>query len=93
MADFSATHAEALGAESAYPPGKAATRQRGKSCCGWWSITHDRRALDMWSREVGSVGISFAPGTTGIMGGRPRAVPVIRLLTAFVDKASLPSPV
>jgi hypothetical protein len=47
----------------------------------------------MWAKEIGSVGTSFAPGTTGIMGGRPRPVPVVRLLTAFVEKARLPAPV
>lgn len=90
--DFSFTHAEALGAESAYPPGQRneATREAVLRLV----VAHkDRRALDLFSKEIGSIGISFAPGTTGIMGGRPRATPLIRLLTAFVDKAKLPAPV
>ena len=85
-------HAEALGAESAYPPQhrNEATREAVLRLV----LAHkDRRALDIVSKEVGSIGISFAPGTTGIMGGRPRATPLIRLLTAFVDKAKLPAPV
>ena len=92
LGDFSFTHAEALGAESAYPPEhrNGATREAVLRLV----LAHkDRRALDLISKEVGSIGISFAPGTTGIMGGRPRATPLIRLLTAFVDKAKLPAPV
>jgi len=92
LGDFSFTHAEALGAESAYPPEQRneATREAVLRLV----LAHkDRRALDLVSKEVGSIGISFAPGTTGIMGGRPRATPLIRLLTAFVDKAKLPAPI
>lgn len=92
LADFFSTHAEALGAESAYPARlrNEATREVVLRLV----VAHpDRRALDLFSKEVGSIGISFSPGTTGIMGGRPRATPLIRLLTAFVEKSKLPAPV
>jgi hypothetical protein len=52
----------------------------------------DRKALDIFARELGSVGIGFAPGTTGIYGGRPKPTPHIRLFTLFVDKARLTPP-
>ena len=89
--DFRASHAEALGAEASYPPGQ---RNRDtREVVLRLVVEHpDRRAIERFAREVGSVGISFAPGTTGIMGGRPRAVPLIRLLTAFVAKAEVPAP-
>lgn len=92
LGDFSFTHAEALGAESAYPPERR--NETTREAVLRLVVAHkDRRALDLFSKEIGSIGISFAPGTTGIMGGRPRATPLIRLLTAFVDKARLPAPV
>ncbi|GGA76848.1 hypothetical protein GCM10011385_33660 [Nitratireductor aestuarii] len=91
FAGFSSTHAEALGAEAAYPP--AQQRRGTREVVLRLVVAHpDRRALELWSKEIGSVGISFAPGTTGIMGGRPRPTPVIRLLTCYVAKASLPAP-
>jgi hypothetical protein len=37
--------------------------------------------------------ISSAPGTTGIYGGRPKPVPLIRLFTFFIDKKLLAPPV
>jgi hypothetical protein len=38
------------------------------------------------------VGISFAQGTTGILSGRPKPTPVVRLFTFFIDKAVLGLP-
>jgi hypothetical protein len=56
-------------------------------------VTHaDPKCIDIFARELGSVGISFAPGTTGIYDGRPKATPLIRLFTLFVDKTLLGRP-
>jgi hypothetical protein len=52
----------------------------------------DRQALDIFARELGSVGLSFAPGTTGLLGGRPKPAPQIRLFTFFVEKSTLKAP-
>jgi hypothetical protein len=41
---------------------------------------------------VGSSGLSFAPGTAALIGGRPKASPVVRLYTFLMDKARLPAP-
>ena len=85
LPDFTATHIEALGAEASYgarstrprvPGGAAAARRR----------TRRPRALEIFAREIGSIGLSFAPGTTGIYSGRPKPTPVVRLFTFFLDK-------
>lgn len=90
--DFTSSHAEALGAEASYPPD--ARNEASREVVMRLVVAHrDRRALERFSKEIGSIGISFSPGTTGIMGGRPRPVPLIRLLTAYVDKAELRAPV
>lgn len=52
----------------------------------------DPKALDTFARELGSVGLSFAQGTAGLIGGRPKATPVVRLFTFLIDKAQLPAP-
>jgi hypothetical protein len=52
----------------------------------------DREGIDIFARELGSVGISFAQGTTGIFSGRPKPTPVVRLFTFFIDKAVLGAP-
>ena len=89
--DFSATHIEALGAEASYGAG-ARSRDTREVLMRLVVEHQDREAIDIFARELGSVGLSFAPGTTGIYSGRPKPTPVVRLFTFFVDKTSLPSP-
>jgi hypothetical protein len=91
MADFTATHVEALGAEAAYGPGSRGRANR-EVLLRLVVVHQDRKALDLFARELGSVGIGFAPGTTGIYGGRPKPTPQISLFTMFVEKASLAPP-
>jgi hypothetical protein len=90
-ADFSATHVEALGAEASY--GTESRARAAREVLLRLVVEHqDREALEIFARELGSVGISFAPGTTGIYSGRPKPTPVVRLFTFLVDKSSLPPP-
>jgi hypothetical protein len=91
MADFAATHIEPLGAEASYGPGSRMTASR-EVLLRLVVQHHDRKAIELFARELGSVGIGFAPGTTGIYGGRPKATPHIRLFTLFVPKARLSPP-
>jgi hypothetical protein len=91
LADFTATRTEVLGAEANYGPLSQARDSR--EVILRLVVDHaDFKALDVFARELGSVGISFAQGTTGLIGGRPKPAPVVRLFTFFVDKASLPPP-
>jgi hypothetical protein len=91
LPDFTATHIEALGAEASYGSGSRARASR-EVLLRLVVVHADRRALDIFARELGSVGISFAPGTTGIYGGRPQPTPQIRLFTLFIDKTELAAP-
>lgn len=86
--DFSATHVEVLGAEASY--GIQSRARDAREVILRLVVDHaDPKALDLFARELGSVGISFAQGTTGLIGGRPKPTPVVRLFTFFIDKASL----
>jgi hypothetical protein len=91
LPDFTATHTEVLGSESAYGP-KANARGVREVLLRLVVDHADREAIDIFARELGSVGISFAQGTTGILSGRPKPTPVVRLFTFFVDKAVLGAP-
>lgn len=92
LPDFTATHIEALGAEASYGPDSRARASR-EVLLRLVVVHADRQALDLFARELGSVGISFAPGTTGIYSGRPKPTPQIRLYTLFIDKTRLADPV
>jgi hypothetical protein len=92
LPDFTATHIEALGAEASY--GQESRARASREVLLRLVVVHgDAKCLDLFARELGSVGISFAPGTTGIYTGRPKPAPQIRLFTLFIDKARLGPPV
>jgi hypothetical protein len=89
--DFTATHIEALGAEASYGAHSAARASR-EVLLRLVVVHPSREALEIFARELGSIGLSFAPGTTGIYTGRPKPTPVVRLFTFFLDKSALGRP-
>jgi hypothetical protein len=91
LPDFTATHVEALGAEASY--GARSTARESREVLLRLVVEHaDPEALELFAREIGSIGLSFAPGTTGIYSGRPKPTPVVRLFTFFLDKAIVGRP-
>jgi hypothetical protein len=91
LPDFSATHVEVLGAEASY--GAESRARAAREVLLRLVVVHaESKCLDLFARELGSVGISFAPGTTGIYNGRPKPTPQIRLFTFFVEKTLLGDP-
>jgi hypothetical protein len=81
-----------LGAEATY--GDASRARAAREVLLRLVVVHqDAKCLDLFGRELGSVGISMAPGTTGIYGGRPKPAPQIRLFTFFIDKSMMQPPV
>ena len=91
MGDFTHVDVEAIGAEAIYGPH---SRARGaREVVLKLAVRHpDKRALEVFAREIAPAGTSFAPGTTGITAGRPKPQPVVRLESLYVAKDAL-SPV
>jgi hypothetical protein len=88
---FKATHIEALGAEASY--GAHSRARASREVLLRLVVVHEsREALEIFGRELGSIGLSCAPGTTGIYNGRPKPAPLVKLFTMFLDKATLPKP-
>jgi hypothetical protein len=91
LAPFKATHIEALGAEASY--GEKSRTRATREVLLRLAVVHDSRdALEIFGRELGSVGLSTAPGVTGIYAGRPKPTPVVKLFTLFLNKSALPPP-
>jgi len=91
LEDYRATELELLGTEAIYGPRAGATGTR--EVVMRLGVEHrDKAAIELFAREIASAGTSFAPGTTGYGGGRPKAVQVVRLFSMLVDKALLPPP-
>lgn len=91
IADFTSTFIEVLGAEASYGDKSQAGHAR-EVVLRVVAEHADAKALDSFAREVGSIGLSFAQGTAGLIGGRPKPTPVIRLFTFFVDKNAVAAP-
>jgi len=86
--DFSATHIDVLGTEQHYGP--HATTQPPRQAVMRVAVTHDNKAaLELFAREISAAGTSWAPGTTGLGGGRPAVAMSIRQFPLLVDKALL----
>lgn len=58
----------------------------------WMSVQHrDKKALDIWAREIASAGTGMAPGLCGMVGGRPKATPCLKLFSFLYPKENLPA--
>ena len=85
MADFKEVSIELLGCESTY--GAHARVQSPREVVVKIAATHaDKKALELFSREIAQAGTGMAPGLTGIVGGRPKVSPVIRLFSCLIPK-------
>jgi len=91
LPDFTATNIECLGAEASYGEGSRAKDSR-EVLLRLVVVHKDVKCLELFGRELGSIGIGFAPGITGIYNGRPKPTPQIRLFTLFIDKTLLAPP-
>ena len=85
LGDYRATNVELIGAESMYGPNARVKDPR--EVVLKLTVTHDeRRALEIFAREVTSPGTSMSPGTTGFFGGRPKASSIVRLFSFVIPK-------
>jgi hypothetical protein len=85
LGDYSATHVEVLGDAFSYGPHIA--RAPMFEAVMWLAVAHpDKRALELFAREIAPAGTSWAPGTTGAA-GRPGVAPAIKQFAFLLDKA------
>jgi hypothetical protein len=85
---YSETRIELVGAEDMY--GANARGSPREVVMKLAVRSASKASLDLFAREFFSAGTSMAPGTTGLVGGRPTTTPVIRLFSFLIDKASVP---
>ncbi|WP_096701507.1 acyclic terpene utilization AtuA family protein [Magnetospirillum sp. 15-1] len=86
-ADYTDTKIEILGAESGYGPHSRAAYAR--EVVLRLAVSHrERQALELFARELGPAGTSWAPGVTGV-GGRPKVSPGINACSFLLPKTRL----
>jgi hypothetical protein len=87
LGDYSATHIEVLG--SAFSYGPQAAHAPLFEAVMWLAVAHpDKRALELFAREIAPAGTSWAPGTTGAA-GRPGVAPSVKQVSFLLEKQRL----
>ena len=84
----SETRIEVIGAEDMY--GANARPDSREVVLKMAAKAPSRASMELFAREFAAAGTSMAPGTTGLVGGRPAPSPVIRLFSFLVSKATVP---
>lgn len=89
LPDYSQAQIEVFGSEALY--GANARFPTSREVMVRVVVDHaDRKALDIFAREVSAAGTSWSPGTTGPAGGRPSPSPLIKPMSFLIDKARVP---
>lgn len=85
MEDFTATDIEVLGSETTY--GEHSQSLNNREVVVKIAVHHqDKKALGMFAREIAQAATAMAPGLTGLVGGRPKPSPMIRLFSFLWPK-------
>ncbi|XP_028420118.1 uncharacterized protein LOC114545791 isoform X2 [Perca flavescens] len=88
LEDFSSVNIQILGAEDTYGPN--ARRKDSREVVVWMAAHHkQKKALELFAREIAPAGTGMAPGLTGIVGGRPRVSPVLKPFFFLHPKSEL----
>jgi hypothetical protein len=85
---YTETRIEVLGAEDMF--GAAARPDTREAVLKIAVKSPAKASLDLFAREYAPAGTSMAPGTTGLIGGRPAPSPVVRLFSFLVEKSGVP---
>ncbi|MCV3243905.1 acyclic terpene utilization AtuA family protein [Mesorhizobium sp. ZC-5] len=89
IVDYTATNIEVIGAETLYGPHARGAQSREVMLRV--TVNHpDRKALEIFAREIAPAGTSWSPGTTGPAGARPQASPLIKQVAFTLPKHKVP---
>lgn len=92
LADYRRADFEVLGAEANW--GAHARTRHTREVILKLAVHHDdKKALEIFSREVIPAATAMAQGITGFSGGRPAPTPLVRLFSCLVPKAQVPATV
>lgn len=89
LPDYTNVQIEMLGCEWLY--GANSRGQASREVMVRVVVDHsDRKALEIFAREISASGTSWAPGTTMPAGGRPSVSPLIKPLSFLLEKERVP---
>ncbi|XP_069782775.1 uncharacterized protein lratb.1 isoform X2 [Narcine bancroftii] len=77
--DFRSVNIQVLGSDESYGEQAAKRTCSPREAVIWLAVHHmQKKALELFSREIAPAGTGMAPGLTGIVGGRPKVSPVLK---------------
>ncbi len=85
LGDFDDVSTEILGAEATYGPHSRSGANR-EVMMKIAARHRSRAAMDIFAREIAPASTSMGQGTAGVMGGRPKVQPVLRLFSMLLQK-------
>ncbi|XP_072170735.1 uncharacterized protein [Diadema setosum] len=89
MEDFTRTRIQVIGSEETY--GAHARDLNPREAAMWVAVEHSqKRALELFARELAPAGTGMAPGLTGLVGGRPKVSPILKLHSFLYPKEKVP---
>jgi len=90
MADFEKTHVQVLGAEESYGANAVNPSKFTREAVVCMSAQHlDKKALQIWAKEIAAIGTGGTPGITGAVGGRPKPTPCLKLFSFLHPKQQM----
>lgn len=88
LGGFDRKYIELIGSEDSFGAYARATGVR--EAVIWMAVQHRKKeAIELWAREIASAGTGMAPGLCGMVGGRPKATPCLRLFSFLYPKSEL----
>lgn len=88
--DFEKTHVQIIGAEDSFGANAMPADKRPREAVLWMSAKHaDKKALGIWAKEIAAVGTGGTPGICGVVGGRPKPTPNLKLFSFLYPKSKV----
>ncbi|KAM7140474.1 uncharacterized protein WM277_013203 [Molossus nigricans] len=89
LEDYSEVQVQILGSEEIYgAQAKASLNEQGPRHVALWLAVHhkEKKAVEIFSREIAPAGTGMAPGLMAVIGGRPKVSPVLKSFSFLYPK-------
>ena len=90
ISDFEKTYVQILGSEQSFGKNAMAEDKCPREAVLWMSVKHqDKKAIQIWAKEIAAAGTGGTPGITAVVGGRPRPSPCLKLYSFLHPKSQM----
>jgi len=88
--DFEKTYVQILGSEQSFGKNAMSEDKCPREAVLWISVKHqDKKAIQIWAKEIAAAGTGGTPGITAVVGGRPRPSPCLKLYSFLHPKSQM----